>query len=178
MPRHSDPLLISQQSWNKSSFDSGSVGETLAVHVKVSADCISSGKQHCRLFTEALRHTETIDHLLGSTSLQLFCQYIALGQTAMHKEVLEKCLPWRYAWVPVVWVGQRWKCERKVTGIPECVLWERLLKQALLIPYHPLPQFHNPHIAVKLKKKMFYVGPSYMVVNGCRTVLCQILLWN
>lgn len=157
MPQHSDPLLISQQSWNKSSFDGGSVGETLAVHVKVSVDCISSGKQHCRLFTEALKHAETTDHSLGSVFLQLFCQYIPFGQTEIHIEVLEKCLPWRYAWVPVVWVGQRWKCERKVTGMwPEYVLWESLLKQALLILYHPLPIAQSSYSS-EIKKKNFFM---------------------
>lgn len=49
------------------------------------ADGISSGKQHCRLFTEALRHAEAIDHTLGSASLQLFCQYIPLGRATVQR---------------------------------------------------------------------------------------------
>ncbi|TRY90828.1 hypothetical protein DNTS_009006 [Danionella cerebrum] len=39
------------------------------------------------LLVEALRHAEAIDHLLGSASLQLFCQDIPFGLAAVHERV-------------------------------------------------------------------------------------------
>lgn len=124
MPRHSDPLLISPQSWNKSGFWWGICLKTLAV--LVNADCNCSREQRSRLFTGALGQAETIDHPLGSGPVQLFCKCIPPGRLRYARRFLRNACPGdmrEYLWVAqrskvkVCWKGHRntWVCEETNT---------------------------------------------------------------